>query len=242
MSVQETGGDGEAARVFIVAASDVVRAGLAALIEPDARFTIAGGAPAFDPALFEGAEGPPTDVVVVDAEGLSDESLAALRTFADEAGETGDAPAFVLIGSGESGWVSDALGAGVVRALLPRGVSGDVIVAALSAVSSGLVAFDPETFAALLSTPPRASDEPAVSQSSDGRRPPDETELDALTPREREVLDMLAEGLSNKEIAWRMKISEHTVKFHVASVFAKLGVSTRTEAVTQGIRRGLVML
>jgi hypothetical protein len=50
---------------------------------------------------------------------------------------------------------------------------------------------------------------------------------------------MLAEGLSNKEIAWRMKLSEHTVKFHVASVFAKLDVSTRTEAVTQGIRRGL---
>ena len=69
-----------------------------------------------------------------------------------------------------------------------------------------------------------------------------EPELDALTPREREVLDMLAEGLSNKEIAWRLQISEHTVKFHVASVFAKLDVSTRTEAVMQGIRRGLVML
>jgi DNA-binding CsgD family transcriptional regulator len=53
---------------------------------------------------------------------------------------------------------------------------------------------------------------------------------------------MLVEGLSNKEIAWRMKISEHTVKFHVASIFSKLGVSTRTEAVTQGIRRGLIMM
>ena len=74
---------------------------------------------------------------------------------------------------------------------------------------------------------------------TEGRTGP---EPDALTPREREVLDMLAEGLSNKEIAWRLKISEHTVKFHVASVFAKLGVSTRTEAVMQGIRRGFVMM
>ena len=53
---------------------------------------------------------------------------------------------------------------------------------------------------------------------------------------------MLASGFSNKEIAWRMKISEHTVKSHVASIFAKLNVSTRTEAVTQGIRKGLVMM
>jgi DNA-binding CsgD family transcriptional regulator len=62
------------------------------------------------------------------------------------------------------------------------------------------------------------------------------------TPSEREVLEMLAEGLSNKEIAWRLSISEHTVKFHLASVFAKLDVSTRTEAVMQGLRRGLLMM
>ena len=53
---------------------------------------------------------------------------------------------------------------------------------------------------------------------------------------------MLAEGLSNKEIAWRLNISEHAVKFHLASVFAKLDVSTRTEAVMQGLRRGLLTM
>jgi DNA-binding NarL/FixJ family response regulator len=56
------------------------------------------------------------------------------------------------------------------------------------------------------------------------------------------VLAMLAEGLGNKVIAARLAISEHTVKFHLASIYAKLGVSTRTEAVTAGVRRGLVML
>jgi DNA-binding NarL/FixJ family response regulator len=53
---------------------------------------------------------------------------------------------------------------------------------------------------------------------------------------------MMAEGSGNKQIAFRLGISEHTVKFHVASIFAKLGASSRTEAVTLGVRRGLVML
>jgi DNA-binding NarL/FixJ family response regulator len=63
-----------------------------------------------------------------------------------------------------------------------------------------------------------------------------------LTPRENEVLQMLASGLGNKEIAAKMEISEHTVKFHVASILGKLGAASRTEAVSLGIRRGLVLL
>jgi DNA-binding NarL/FixJ family response regulator len=66
--------------------------------------------------------------------------------------------------------------------------------------------------------------------------------LEPLTRREREVLQMLASGLANKEIATRLSISDHTVKFHVASILGKLGASTRTEAVATGIRNGLVML
>ncbi|HEV8722827.1 MAG TPA: response regulator transcription factor [Candidatus Binatia bacterium] len=63
-----------------------------------------------------------------------------------------------------------------------------------------------------------------------------------LTPREIEVLRMMAEGLGNKEIATKLLISDHTVKFHISSIFAKLGVSSRTEAVTVGIRQGLIMI
>lgn len=243
MSVSWRGGDGRAASVFIIAASDVVRAGLTALIESDARFTVAGGAadsrefPAIDRA-----ERPPPDVVVLDAERQTEESLDALRALADEAWEEGGPPALVVIGDEEGEWVRDALRAGMVRALLPRGASGGEIVAAVEAVSAGLFALGADAFAALLAATPRASDEPAAGQISEEGPPPAGTELDALTPREREVLDMLAEGLSNKEIAWRMKISEHTVKSHVASIFAKLNVSTRTEAVTQGIRKGLIMM
>lgn len=237
------GDDGGAASVFIIAASDVVRAGLTVLIEADARFTVAGGAAdSRELPTLDRAERPAPDVVVVDAERQTEESLDALRALADEAWEEGGAPALVVIGDDEVEWVRDALRAGVVRALLPRGASGGEIVAAVEAVSAGLFAFGADALAALLSATPRASDEPAAAQTSEEEPPPAGAELDALTLREREVLDMLAEGLSNKEIAWRMKISGHTVKFHVASIFAKLHVSTRTEAVTHGIRKGLIMM
>jgi two-component system, NarL family, response regulator YdfI len=65
---------------------------------------------------------------------------------------------------------------------------------------------------------------------------------ESLTRRELEVLQMLAAGLSTKEIAARLNISEHTIKFHVASILGKLGAGSRTEAVSLGIRRGLVLL
>jgi DNA-binding CsgD family transcriptional regulator len=68
------------------------------------------------------------------------------------------------------------------------------------------------------------------------------SETGPLTPRELEVLRMLAEGAANKTIAWKLEISEHTAKFHVASILAKLNAGTRTEAVTQGVRRGLILL
>jgi DNA-binding NarL/FixJ family response regulator len=63
-----------------------------------------------------------------------------------------------------------------------------------------------------------------------------------LTARERDVLDMLAGGLSNKEIARRLSLAENTVKFHVASILGKLDAASRTQAVTIGIRRGLIMV
>lgn len=64
--------------------------------------------------------------------------------------------------------------------------------------------------------------------------------IEALTAREHEVLELAAEGLPNREIASALRISEHTVKFHLASVFGKLGVSTRAEAVRRGIRLGVI--
>jgi DNA-binding NarL/FixJ family response regulator len=67
-------------------------------------------------------------------------------------------------------------------------------------------------------------------------------EPEPLTAREREVLELLGQGLSNRRIARQLAISEHTAKFHVASVLAKLGAASRTEAVSLGLRRGLITL
>ena len=66
--------------------------------------------------------------------------------------------------------------------------------------------------------------------------------VDPLTPREREVLQLAAEGLANKQIALSLGISEHTVKFHLSSLYTKLGVTSRTEAIRAGARRGWVVL
>jgi two-component system, NarL family, response regulator YdfI len=234
--------DGEAASIFIIAASDVVRAGLVALIEADPRFTIAGSAADFVELTFEGAERPLPDLIVVDAERQAEELPSVLRAFAEVAEEGGHVPTFVVIGVEEAEWAGGLLRAGLLRALLPRVASGDEILAALGAASAGLIVLDLDTFSALLSTTSRTPGEPGDAGATDERLLSAGADFDALTPREREVLDMLAFGLSNKEIAWRMKISEHTVKSHVASIFAKLNVSTRTEAVTQGIRKGLIMM
>jgi ATP/maltotriose-dependent transcriptional regulator MalT len=68
----------------------------------------------------------------------------------------------------------------------------------------------------------------------------DDPPLESLTARELDVLVLVADGLSNRDIAGRLGISEHTVKFHLASIFGKLGVSTRTEAVQRGLRLGVI--
>ena len=108
-----------------------------------------------------------------------------------------------------------------VHAILPHDAPVEQIVAALHAASVGLIALPVEASALAI---------PAAS----------EFEVENLTPREMEALEMLAEGLSNKQIAARLHISEHTAKFHVNSILGKLGAGTRTEAVMRGLRSGLL--
>jgi len=134
----------------------------------------------------------------------------------------------VLSDHSEPRWFAEALRAGV-RAVLPGEVSADQLVPALEAVAAGLTVMHSAEVAAMF---------PAAVPAS---RPLAEL-TEPLTPRESEVLQMLASGLGNKEIAVRLAISEHTVKFHVASILGKLGAGSRTEAVSLGIRRGLVLL
>ena len=122
---------------------------------------------------------------------------------------------------------------GLVRAVLPRDATSGEILAAIDAVAAGLVVLHPDAFADALAPRPRREARPARA-AADPAQP--------LTAREIEVLGMLAEGLGNKTIATRLGISTHTAKFHVASILAKLGAGSRTEAVTVGMRRGLVVI
>ena len=139
----------------------------------------------------------------------------------------GVAPAIVLLSAdAQPAWSSEVLRLGV-RAMLPRDAAPAEVLAAVEAASTGLAVVDPHDLEALLlaSNPTTASAESTV-----------------LTPRELEVLRLMAEGAANKNIAWKLGISEHTVKFHVASILAKLNASTRTEAVAIGIRKGMILI
>jgi two-component system, NarL family, response regulator YdfI len=118
------------------------------------------------------------------------------------------------------------------RAVLPAELPRSQLLAALEAVSRGLV----------VAMPAEAETIIAASQTSGSQTNDVEELLEPLTPREHEVLRMLALGLANKGIAARLNISEHTVKFHVAAILGKLGASSRTEAVALGIRHGLILL
>jgi DNA-binding NarL/FixJ family response regulator len=82
----------------------------------------------------------------------------------------------------------------------------------------------------------------ALAEQVRVRSTPTSPATEHLTPRELEVLGMLADGLGNREIASRLGVSDHTVKYHISSILDKLGAATRTEAVTVGLRMGLILL
>ena len=119
-----------------------------------------------------------------------------------------------------------AVWGGNVRGVLPRDASVEQIASALQSISTGLLVLDP-SFASLL----------LPSRADDGDEP-----AESLTPRELQVLQLLARGFANKQIAQELGISEHTVKFHVNSILAKLGAQSRTDAVVRATRLGLITL
>lgn len=113
------------------------------------------------------------------------------------------------------------------QAVLFRDGQGERMIAALRAIPLGLTVLD-DTFASEILEEQASSSGSSLSEN--------------LTPREEQALDLLAQGLSNKEIAAHLKISEHTAKFHVNSILGKLNARTRTEAVVHAARMGLLHL
>jgi DNA-binding NarL/FixJ family response regulator len=117
-----------------------------------------------------------------------------------------------------------------LRGVLPTWAGAREIEAAIEAAAAGLLVLHPDVAEHLATTSGAPS---RASSAAPGQQ---------LSPRESEILNLLAAGLGNKEIAWRLKISDHTVKFHVTSIFNKLNASSRAEAVAIGVRRGLIIL
>jgi len=200
-------------RVLVVSEDPLARSGLASLLAGQAGIVVdAQVSPEELPAQARASE---PEVAVWDA-GAGSSGL-------DRLGETATRDLRVLAVLADEGQAADALGAGA-RGVVLRDVGAPRLAAAVRAVAEGLMVLDAAAADSVLRPRPAA---PAT--------------VEHLTPREQEVLQLLAQGLSNKLIAARLGISDHTVKFHVNAILGKLGAQSRTEALAQAARLGLVL-
>jgi DNA-binding NarL/FixJ family response regulator len=206
-------------RVAVLSASTTWREGVQSLLE-DAGGIVCIGAAATTAEL--GRLTPTPDAVVVDA--LDGEMLEAFVQH-----EAPAMPFVILSDEPERESAARALASGGV-AILERNVGALQLAGAVRAAVSGLTVLSP-IHAANLMDSTGAVDAPRSAEW-----------IQPLTPRELQILRMLSDGLPNKSIATALEISEHTAKFHVGQILAKLGAESRTEAVTIGIRHGLVMV
>lgn len=213
-------------RALVAAARPTVRAGLSAVVRAGSEIEVVGEATGGSDLLALAASQSP-EVVLAELETEGEELGVALGSLIVESPATG----VVVLCDGGDAWVTRALRQGV-RGILSRDADSREITAALMAAALGLMVVPAATGRALL--PPEATAGAPVAH-------PD-APIEPLTARELEVLRLLGSGLGNKTIALRLRISEHTVKFHVGAVMAKLGASSRTEAVAIAARRGLIML
>jgi two-component system, NarL family, response regulator YdfI len=204
-------------RVLIVATAAVVRAGLSAALAADAGIVVVGTANDLD-LLGEEVDRCQPDVILIDL-GDSPQHSAWEKLHVFRA-------AFSSIPIALYDWEGDfatALGAGVAG-ILPDTSTEAELCGAITAIANGWLVIHPTAMNFV--TPEKIVINP----------------VQILTAREIEVLIQIGAGLANKAIAQNLHISEHTVKFHLSSIFQKLDVSTRTEAVTAGIRMGLILL
>ena len=198
-------------RVLLVAPIPALRLGLRALLA-DSGIEVAGEADRLASPDFQDAE---ADVLI-----YASASAYLLDPKIDGGWSPKEAGALLFL-SDDPPPVQALLRSRAAWGTLPLESSREELVAAVHALAQGLIVSTAEFLQ------PRAQQNP-------------ESEAVALSDREIEVLELLAQGLANKQIAASLGISEHTVKFHVSSIYAKLGVTNRAEAVRQGVRQGLI--
>jgi DNA-binding NarL/FixJ family response regulator len=197
-------------------------AGLAAILAERRTFHVIAAPPGL--SLSDQIATAAPDVLVFDAG--SGRAAGVARRLAREMRLP---PTVVLSDDPVTALRADAVRAGL-RAILPRPSTPAEMAVAIEAVAAGLVVAHPSGLAGHRGGA-------AVARSTPGG-----AARQSLTPREVEVLGMIAEGFGNRSIAARIGISQHTVKFHIAAILAKLDASSRTEAVTIGLRQGLIMI
>jgi DNA-binding NarL/FixJ family response regulator len=212
-------------RVLVAAAFPTVLVGLGAVLRGRAGIEVVGDAASAGQVLAHIAALAP-DVLLAELEAEGEEMAGTVLRLAGQ----DQAPGVILLCDAPLPWSREALRAGV-RGILGREASATAIVAAVEAVAGGLAVLQPGLLPLLL--PP----EPDLALAAALAPLPE-----PLTLREGEVLRLLGEGLGNKAICRRLGISEHTVKFHVGAIMAKLRAESRTEAVMAGVRRGLILL
>lgn len=206
--------------VVVIAPTLAIRTGLRALLESDEAIIVVSEGPSLDPPEAIPSD---TDVLVVSG-------AAAGRAALEQALHSLDETLGVLILADQPETIEPLTGL-AIRAwgLLPLDASTEELTAAVHAVQEGLLVGAPLLLEPLLSRRLTISDSGALA-------------TEPLTEREAEVLEYLSQGLANKQIAAVLTISEHTVKFHVSSIYSKLRATNRAEAVRLGVRQGLIVL
>lgn len=205
--------DRDRTRTLVIADDPLVRSGLSALLAGLPEVVVSGQAASAELAAALQVRG--HDVLAWTPGPARDGTSDPLRAAA-----AAGVPVVAIVSGSEE--AAAALRAGA-RGLVHRSADAALLGAALAAAAAGLVVLEPSLADEWVRQPVAAGGEP-------------------LTPREREVLGLLAEGLGNKAIASRLGISEHTAKFHVNAILAKLGAGSRSEAIVLAARQGLVVL
>jgi DNA-binding NarL/FixJ family response regulator len=210
-------------RVFVVAGSSARRAHLAAVTSRAVPGVNVFSDSQLSPAKFADSK---ADILVADLD--TPASAVAMLDFLEEAPASGGAIA--LIDDPDPAWVRSALRASA-HAIISRDASAEDMQIALQAAEAGFILLHPTSVQGLLQNNTIAE----VNDISG-----EDLSREDLTARESEVLRLVGLGLGNKEIAARLAISEHTAKFHISSILGKLHAGSRTEAVSLGIRKGLI--
>ena len=219
-------------RVLVVASTSARRAHLAGVISRAVRSVNVTCDSQISPARFAASK---ADILVADLDTRA--SAAAMLDFLEAApAGTGSV---ALIDDPDPAWVRSALRASV-NAIISRDSTAEDMQLAIQAAEAGFVLLHPTSVQGLLQNNAIDQMRDINDEDMDHENLHREDIVEDLTARESEVLRLVSMGLGNKEIAARLAISEHTAKFHISSILGKLHAASRTEAVSLGIRKGLI--